>query len=89
MLNLQRQTTHETVLDKQGFVKTDTRIEIEVGHRHGVLQHVPEHFLCVIQIEISAPREGAFREFLGYGNLELDVGVVFGRFIANRGPNMK
>lgn len=47
MLNLESEFPDEAVFDEQRFADADAGVEVEVGHRHGVLQDVPEHFLCV------------------------------------------
>ena len=72
------------VFDEERLCKSDTGIEVQVGHRHRVFEHVPEAFLGVEQVEIGAPWQRGVCETLRDGNLKLDVGVVFRRLVVYR-----
>ena len=50
MLELETQAPYEAVFDEPWLCQTDTGIEVEIGHRHGVFKNVPEYLLCVVQI---------------------------------------
>jgi len=65
----------ESGLVEERFRDSDSRIEVHVAHRQGFLEHVPESLLSVHQEQERVPRQFRLRELLGYGNLELDVGV--------------
>lgn len=54
VLGHQRHFADITVLDKQRLGKSDTGIEVEVGHGQRLLQNVPEYFLRIKQVQISA-----------------------------------
>ena len=76
--------TYVPIAHKQRFGQTDTGIEVEVGHRHRVLEDVPETLLRVEQEQICAQRQRTLGESLGYGYLKLDVGIVGADMLPHR-----
>ena len=86
MLEYQVELADEAVFDEKRLGKADSGIEVEVGHRHRVLQHIPEHLLSVKQVEVSAPGQRRLRQLLGDGNLKLDVGVGLVGGLVDRRP---
>ena len=77
------------VFDKQRLGQTYARVEVEVGHRHGVFEDVPEAFLRIEQVEVGTPGQRGLGEALCYRNLEFDVGVFFCRFRLDRRSEYK
>ena len=59
MLKKHLKLPYETVLHEKRLHKPNARIEVEVGHGHGVFKHVPKHLLRVEQKQIRVPREHA------------------------------
>ncbi len=84
VLNNECHLTDVAVFGEERLCETDTGIEVQVGHRHRVFEHVPEAFLGVEQIEVGTPWQRGVCEALRDGNLKLDVGVVFRRLVVYR-----
>ena len=83
MLEYEINLTDKTVAHKERFGQTDARIEIQVGHGHGVLEHVPETLLGIEQKQIGAQRECTLGETLRDGNLKLYISVGLGYMLAD------
>lgn len=73
-----------TVLDKERLGKAYAGIEVKVGHRHGVLKHIPEALLRIEEIQVCAPGQRGLREPLRYRDLKLDIGVDVRRLVIDR-----
>ena len=84
MLHDEVDFAHVAVLDKEWLGESDARIEVEVGHRHGVFEHVPEALLGIEQEEVCAERQGAARETLRNRYLKFYICVVPADSLANR-----
>ena len=80
MLQHEGELADKPVFDKQRFGKSYAGVEVEVGHRHRFLQHIPKHLLGVEQVQVCAPRQCGFGEPLGYGDLKFHIGVLAGWF---------
>ncbi len=79
MFNQKRHLAYITVLYKKRLGYSYTRIEIQIGHRHGILKDIPETFLCIEKIQIRSPWKCRTCKALRNRNLELDIGVIPGR----------
>ena len=55
--------------------QTDARIEVEVAHRHRLLEDVPHTLLRVEQIEIGVERQRRTRKPLRYAYLKFNIGI--------------
>lgn len=84
MLDDEVELADEAPFDEERFGQSDAGVEVQVGHRKGVFEHVPEAFLRVEEEEIGPPGEGASGQALGYGDLKLDVGVLACDALAHR-----
>lgn len=84
MLCYEADLAEEAPLDEEGLGQTDARVEVEVGHRHGIFKNVPETFLRVEEIEICPEWKGASGEALGYRDLELNIRVVARHLLSDR-----
>ena len=83
MLEYEIDLTDKAVAHKERLGQTDARIEIQVGHGHGVLEHVPETLLGIEQKQIGAQRKRTLCETLRDGNLKLYIGIGIGNMLAD------
>lgn len=64
MLYDESEFAYISVFDEERFSESYAGIEIQVGHRHGVLKDIPEAFLGIEEIEICAPGQCGFCQSL-------------------------
>lgn len=89
MLKKHHKFADKTVFYEKRFRKTDTRVEVKVGHRERLFEYVPKTFLGVKQVKICVPRQSTLGETLSNGNLKFYVGIVFGNRLPDRGTEYK
>ena len=76
MFKNQRHLADKPIFDKQRFRKSESGIEVQVGHGKRILEHVPKAFLGIEQVQVRPERKHTLGQTLRHGNLKFHIGVA-------------